>query len=218
MNRTLDASLTAVEAFAPSYMLSHFFKWQGDSTVLERKTFTIAMVHSSSSLLDHSRKVAGGFHPDLDAFTQANVNKKDNTMGVVLVILADKIFYDDNGFERKDAFARLVLALAHEIYGNVQMYLEKPLDGSLKPETREDRVANEISAFSASIRFLENLSTNQIFQSLPDKIKDDFKRLLVSEREGLRSWKSLQEGSSNRCDVLNGQNAQKRKLNRKWRR
>lgn len=123
----------------------------------------------------------------MDAFTVAPMNLTRNSLSIYVMLLVDEIFYDRQGFERPDGFAHLVLALAHEIYGNVQHFLEFDM-AKAKTQTISDRVHQQQKAFLASIMFLGNLSKDPKAKTLPYKIKKELLDLMPQEVQGYRSW------------------------------
>lgn len=181
----LETAITFVRNFPPRGYENNLFSWSKDRKILNGKSLTIILTTSKNpalaSLLAHSNSY------NMDALTMAPVNTTSKTMSILLVLFVDKIMYDSNGRESTDGFSKLVLALAHEIYGNVQHFLEFNIDNA-KPQTWEDRVDQERKAFLASLMFLGSLRESDKFLSLPDGIREGLMRLLPSEIRAFRSW------------------------------
>lgn len=131
----------------------------------------------------------------MDAITLTPINTTKKTMIIIVCLFADRLFFTPFGQERKGAFSRLVVALAHEIYGNVQSFLEMPLENQelMTPTLRQDL---EIRAFTRSVAFLEGLFENPLFLRLPSKTQADLRALLPREQSMLQSWET---GNARAC-------------------
>ena len=79
------------------------------------------------------------------------------------------------------------MALAHEIYGNVQHFLEFSVEGA-KPQTTADRISQERKAFQASIQFLEKIAQDEKAPLMPTKMRNDLLNLMPSEIKAYQSW------------------------------
>jgi hypothetical protein len=181
----VETGLQFVRRFPPKGYENNLFEWSADRGILAGKTFSIHLAMSRSASI--APLIANSGSLGLDALTLAPINTDAKTMAIIVVLLVDKIFYDDLGQERQDGFAKLVLALAHEIYGNVQHFLEFKIEGA-KLQTMEDRINQELNAFQASLMFLCGLSGHSEFNSLPEKTRNDLLNLLPAETMAFRSW------------------------------
>jgi hypothetical protein len=129
----------------------------------------------------------------MDSLTLIAIEPAKNKMQIWIIILVDRIFYDDKKAERKDGFPRLVVALAHELYGNVPHYLEETSE-KMEEMTLAYRARVQVESYKTSVRFIEELRANPRFPELPESIRTGVLALLPREKEGLRSWqKTLEE-------------------------
>lgn len=183
----LNSAIAMVQMFPPKGYENNLFQWSSDRTILSGKnltlTFATSKTESIAPILTNSN--ASG----MDAFTLAAMDPVKKTMSIILVLLVDKIFYDAQRNERPDGFARLILALAHEIYGNVQHFLEFDLS-TAKPQTMADRVQQELSAHRASLLFLGGFASDHRYESIPENIRKDLLNLLPLEIKAYRSWQN----------------------------
>lgn len=123
----------------------------------------------------------------MDAFTMAPINRDTRTMMILVVLLVDKLFYDEFGHERPDGYAKLTVALAHEVLGNVQHFLHTRFD-DLKPQTMQDRIRQERKAFQASIMFLNEILVNPKASTIPPLIRQKLIHLMPQELAAFESW------------------------------
>lgn len=99
--------------------------------------------------------------------------------------------------ERSDAYARLVAALGHEIFGNVRTFkarsklLEDPVHRYSTKFQLSDQRQFEIAAFREGAKSLERVIEYTVELRLPDKMKADFRNSLERERLALRKWESV---------------------------
>jgi hypothetical protein len=182
----VESAIHFVATFPPKKLSNHLFDWQRSRMILRGKTFVISITDSRTPITEFLKLGPGGIPKDLDAVTVIPINFTQRSLQIHTLLFVDKIFYL-NGAERPDSFARLVIALAHEIYGNVQRYLFHDILES-KPMDLEMRARAEVEAFSTSIRFLEDLKKDPKFATLPPKIAQDLMNQLSRERAGLESW------------------------------
>jgi len=178
-------ALNFVRRFPPAGYENNLFHWTDDRKILDGKAMHLFFATTKTPLLKPLLQNSGS--TNLDAFTMVPIDVKSKSMNIVLVLLVDKIFYDAAGTEHPDGFSRLVVALAHEIYGNVQHFLEFPIESAQK-QTRGDRVRQELRAFRASLAFLGELRQNPTFATLPLKMQSDLLARLPFEIDGYRSW------------------------------
>ena len=132
-----------------------------------------------------------GFPQTSDAFTTTGMTPYfPGIIFTTVTLLVDKICFDPtSGAIRKDAFVRMLTALAHEIYGNVPVHLEMP--DNLIPEkpTLQERRAEEITAFLAGIAFLERYLKSELLNGLFPETRGQVEQALEREKEGLASWR-----------------------------
>jgi hypothetical protein len=177
------SAVEIVIKFAPRGMKNHLFHWTGRKKLLEGKSIEIRFATSRTSWI---QSFMTGTR-DSDAFTVSEVDLANRRMRIVIVLLVDRLFYDSSGNQHPDGFARLVLALAHEIFGNVQDSLEDDFD-KLRPQTDDDRIKLELRAFRASLSFLRGLKKNPAFRRLPKDLQNGLLGRLPSEIKAYRTW------------------------------
>ena len=83
------------------------------------------------------------------------------------------------------AFAKLIVALGHEIYGNVLGVLSPEELATLSPEKAQIR--QEVITYRRGIQFIEAF-LEQFFKGLPPKIQRDLRTLLAEEERQLKQW------------------------------
>ncbi|MGZ3721880.1 MAG: hypothetical protein ACXVA9_03045 [Bdellovibrionales bacterium] len=180
-----EAALTLVEMFPPKGYENNVFQWSADREILKGKNLSILFATKETPVI--APLLANSGAKEMDAFTMAPINPSEKTISIVVVLLVDEIFYDSSGNERHNGFSKLVLALAHEIYGNVQHFLEFDTEG-VKPQTRADRIKQEMSAYRASLLFLDGLANNPKFTTVPLSTRQGILKLLPNEIRAYRSW------------------------------
>lgn len=183
----LDSALTLVSRYPPKGYENNLFQWSADRSVLQGKTFQITLATSLSSTLEPILGNSG--ISEMDAFTMAPINQAQRKMSVHLILLVDKLLYDSTGHERPNSFARLVVALAHEIYGNVQHSLELKIEMAER-QTLADRIYQQRNAYRASLLFLGGLIQNPDFLTMPRSIQDGLKQLLPQEKMAYQGWQN----------------------------
>ena len=186
---TLNAALSIVQALPPAE--DNLFNWTGNRAVLTNKTFTIYYTNSDDKYV---KKLLTDTGATTTKFTDAAtfmLGSKDEKISIFSCVFADKIFWDQNKIERTDSVTRLTVALAHEIYGNVQMYLK--YNPAKKLPSRKQA---EINAFTAGIDFINRAQVslkNGTLSKLPNKEKliKDFNNALKIEKASLEYWKKV---------------------------
>lgn len=184
----INMGLQLAQRFPPAE--DSLFNWKGDRGVLEGKSFQFHFTTSDDPIIEKlTAGYPGGRPENMDALTFEIPDLRERTVSIVTVLFVDKLFFDASGKERPDALARTIVALGHEVYGNVGAALRRDINDLSLPPTYELRRAAEVNAFSAGIAFLERLSSDKIFSALPPKIQTDLQSLLTLERRGLESWR-----------------------------
>ena len=188
--KLINVALTVVQFSPPPG--DHLFNWQGDHKPLENKTFQFLFTTSSDDAFKKLTKdYPGGVSNNTDAATFTIADPQTKKTDIFCVVLLDKVFFE-NGKERPDAMTRIEVALAHEIYGNVQQSLR--VDPSqVKPPTYADRKKAEETAFKASVEFIERFQKDPKFRQLPQKIQKDFEEALKREKLAYAAWQKDQE-------------------------
>ncbi len=185
---SLNTALSVVKAFQPEG--NNLFNWTGSRTVLANKAFEIYYTNFDDPYVNKLVKDnQSTITKSTDALTLL-LGTKDKKINIFLCLFADKIFFDEKIIERTDGFTRLTVALAHEIYGNTQMYLK------YDPSTKKlpSRKQAEINAFTAGINFINKVIPalkNGILSKMQnkDKLIDDFNNALKREKAALEQWK-----------------------------
>jgi hypothetical protein len=180
----LGTAISFVEAFPPPESKDHsFFHWNRDRKILQGKDFLIAFSSSKNPLF--APIVRGTTKMDAFTMTPMNVDKKQ--MKIMLVLLVDRIFYDQQGRERPDGLARLILALAHEIYANVHHFLSYDISKATEM-TQQYRIEMERKAFHTSLSFLMSLNSNPKFMTMPESLRKKILDLIPQETRAYDHW------------------------------
>jgi hypothetical protein len=180
-----EAAIALVHLYPPTGYENNLFIWSADRRILQGKAVSIVMTTSRNPAIQPL--IANSNTPNMDAFIMAPMNVTKKTMSIVVVLLVDKIFFDSSGREFRHGFAKLVLALAHEIYGNVQHFLEFDIAGA-KAQTMADRVNMERKAYRASLLFLGGLPDHPEYLDIPEGTRAGLMSLLPGEIRGYKSW------------------------------
>ena len=178
----INTLLSGVSQYQPAH--KNIFDWPKDRPALKDTKVSLIVTMAK----DIPAEVRASLPNDEagDAFTVALGKGKDQQIAVFLI--ADRIFYDANSNEKPDATVRALTAMSHELYGNVQTYLEAAESKSFdKPIDRKDM---EIRAFKAGIDFLERFAASDKFKTMTPKIQSDVKATIEREKKGLLSWQT----------------------------
>jgi hypothetical protein len=181
----LHTALMVVKMFPPQGYENNLFHWSMSRQILAGKTLTFTYAKTTTPWI--AKMLADSHSDNMDAFTLAPISIENKSMAILVVLLLDKIFYDGNGREYENGFSRLILALAHEIYGNVQHFLQLDIE-SARPQTMEDRVNLERRAFRASLLFLDGVKESDKYSSLPEGVRNGLLALLPAEVRAFESW------------------------------
>ncbi len=191
---TYMRALHFVATYAPKDLPNHLFSWKGNRSIVSTKSIAL-YGHDSTSpegqkvLRDMSVMQAGGVHQNMDALTAVQGQRKNNQIYIYIEshFFLDKIrktSADESAFMTK-----LIVAMAHEIYGNIQNALTQDFN-NFDPKNNDlaHRKAMERYAFSAGIRFIQNLRNHPDFFKLNKKMRDEFDLRLKEEKAVLASW------------------------------
>lgn len=181
----INSSLTLVNAFAPKGYENNLVNWSADREILKNKTITIVLAKSNSESIAPLMQNSGAMH--VDALSVAPINLQEQSLKIFVILLVDKIFYDAQGRERPDGFSKLTVALAHEVLGNVQYFLEMKV-ADAKAQTQTARAQQEQRAFRASILFLNEIATNPKAATLPPSIRQALLNFMPFEIGAYASW------------------------------
>jgi hypothetical protein len=184
----LRSALTVVQMFPPKGNENNLFKWSANGEILTGKTLSIAFSMSKTPLI--ATLLANSSSSNIDALTVAPINVTDKTMPILVILLVDRIFYEPDGREHPYGFSKLVLALAHEIYGNVQHFLEINIDGA-RPQTMGDQADHERRTFRASLLFLGGVRDSEKFSTLPEHLRKGLMALFPAEIKAYKSWQRI---------------------------
>jgi len=186
----VEAALQFVSEFPPKSTPNNIFNWVADDKLLAGKNVSIVLTHSDSRFMDQFGIPAiGELDPKVSSVTIAPVNKEKREMPIRVLLFIDKLMYDSSGNEDPHAFSRVVVALAHALYGNVQRFLMQDID-TIEPMTLNLRIAGEMDAYKKSIEFLEQLISNRKFQELPASFQEGLRLGLTKEKEGFGALRS----------------------------
>jgi hypothetical protein len=170
--------------YPPSGYENNLFTWSQDRRIRNGKSFRLYLTTSRNPtfapLLNNS-------DPNMDSFTTVQFNLTKKKMPIFLVVLVDRVFYGKLGRERPHGFSKLVVALAHEIFGNVQHYLEFNIENA-RPQTIADHVFQQRKAFRASLMFLGRLRDSNEFSKMPASVQEGLLQLIPDELRAYRSW------------------------------
>jgi hypothetical protein len=180
----VQVALNFVRLYPPRGYENNLFTWSRSRKILNGKSFKLHLTTSRNATFAPLLKNSD---PNMDSFTTVQFNLTQKEMPISLVLLVDRIFYDKFGNERPQGFSKLVLALAHEIYGNVQHYLEFNIENA-QPQTIADRVFQQRKAFHASLMFLGRLKDSNEFSKLPANVREGLLNLIPAELRAYRSW------------------------------
>jgi hypothetical protein len=136
-------------------------------------------------ILDFSEQTAGEEGADMDSLTVTAAT--GGSLRTFIFLFYDRIFIKPNGRKEPKSYARLVTALGHEIYGNLPIQLQVVL-GDRPDDDPALRRREQISAFRASIAFLERVQSSADLSSLPKGSAEHFAFSLESERRKLNTW------------------------------
>lgn len=120
---------------------------------------------------------------DADAQTILLLDKAGKNPEIFVYIFLDKIYFDEHFNKRDDENVRVITALSHEIYGNVNAYLTSdPKESLVQNEIL--RINKEIKAFRAGIqclnRAIEELEGKEGVLEIVEKMKLAIEREIVS--------------------------------------
>lgn len=161
------------------------WKWEGDKKTLEKKA---VQVHVTTTADPIFQKVKANFPADTDALTIVVGNKKTGETQILVLLLADKFVYDGKRERsREEIAARMNVATAHELNGNVLGALEMDTKNPPKIDDKH-RAQGEVRAFTAGIAFLEALMANDGFKDLGEREKAVYRERLANEKAGLATW------------------------------
>ena len=178
----INTLIAGVGKYQPLH--KNVFDWPRDNSVFKDTNVSLIIANEK----DIPAEIRANLPKDKtgDAFTIAFGNQLHPNIS--LWLLADKVFYDEKGQPRPDATIRALTALSHELYGNVQTYLE-----SVENKTFEqpiDRKKTEIRAFSAGIHYLERMAASDDYKTFTPKVQNDIKTTIEREKKSLLSWQT----------------------------
>ena len=135
---------------------------------------------------------------DLDAFyIERSTVLRPNGQGQIVMNM-ESILLDNNGYERPDAFYRLVTVFAHELYGNaVRRYFNKE---PLSQNPQVNAYQTQVQAYSRGITVIQKIVT--YFEGNPDTIPlaIKLKTMIDIEKDRMQSWvRALDSLNENSC-------------------
>lgn len=189
--RTVLSMLMGVRWFAPTDRDS-IFDWNGDRASLEHKIVSVVIALDGDPVYETAMRESRSLgtpvrSPDMVTGVRYLPPTKD------CVIQA--YFFIDRILAAPHAQVASLFALAHELYGNVQEFLEVPCEALVaKPETRDYRIAREIRSFEEGIAYGQRFMTSQYYlRDMDDEFRTAFAAALKEEEAGLASWKAVKK-------------------------
>jgi hypothetical protein len=171
-----EVALNLVRANPPR-MGRHLFLWSQDRRMLKGKKLTFILSTSNDSSIPGELRNLWNSKGH-DAVTFASPGKRGE-VDITVIIFADKLELTKSGI---DSFSKLVVTLAHEIFGHVQDHLES--QGLYRAKDKKQYVDDELRAYDASISFVESLLQSDLLKGdKQKKVKDDFSRRLEDEKK-----------------------------------
>jgi hypothetical protein len=179
-----DDVLKFIVAFRPT--ADNILNWNGKKDNLDDVSYVFRFGNAQTN---DSLARQDGVSINADATTMLG-EAEDGSKIILTEIFADRIYFDENGKQRPDhdILARLIVASAHEIYGNTTRYLQGLQDGV--DFSKVDRRSVEINAFQAGIDYINRMKAHSAWEKLSPEFREALEQALVREQEGLESWKS----------------------------
>jgi len=171
-------------------MRDHLFHWEGPTEVLQNKEVMIYVTDSDDPLLASLLKTHPTWlAPDTSALTVSAISQSGGKASakIFVFLFADRLCFTPNGQEHPRSFSRVAIAMAHEIFGNVQFNLEQNI-ATAENQDWAARQSAEIRAFAEGIAFIDRLLSQPKF---PEKMARDFRAELDYEKRALASWKKM---------------------------
>lgn len=183
MDPIVRAALGSLQAFPPPG--DHLFHWLGPRALPAQKKEVVFVFTTFPTVA--AMPVGRSLSVDGDAGTL--LLGEPGNVQVLVFLFVDRIFYDFGGFfERPDGYTRLLVALAHETYGNVQQFLELDLTKVETKQSLRHRFEMEIGAFRAGIRFVEAFQALLRKRPMDGRLPTHMQWALDRERLGLAVW------------------------------
>jgi hypothetical protein len=178
----ISSALQVIEGAAPS--TDNLFRWSANRNVLAHKRFQLHITTSNDPAWSKLLNRGDNATPREADAASIMVLSDDAKFDIVTALFVDKLFFNKDGSERPDGFAQTIVALAHEIYGNVQHNLEldpaEYLDRRMHPR---EELEIEIRAYKAAGEFGERLKESEIYSHLSEGTRDALDRGFGRERE-----------------------------------
>jgi hypothetical protein len=191
----VNAAFGVVESFPPEG--DNIFCWKGSRETLEGKRVVLYLTESTSPLV--AKVFASRGDPainvntfDGDSLTAVMALKKGDVT-ITVMLLLDRLFFSQGttgNYERPDALVRIMIALAHEIYGNVQADLQSKFVKGL-PTEPFNLNRRELASFRASLDFIDRIEKSDAFIKFPFKVQSDFVEAKKREEEALAHFQGL---------------------------
>jgi len=176
----------------------NLLEWNGDRELLRNKKFKFSFVLSNDQKIKNlkseivSNIKTFGFE-NFNALSSITRKEEDTPVfQIETIIILDRIMKDKEGKTRtySDSLTRLTLAMAHEIFGNVQVYLKihfKEMENRLEKINQQEL---ELNSLRKGVRFLKWLTVLKKFNDeFEEELKEDFRNLLKEEEMNLEIFK-----------------------------
>lgn len=152
---TMNIALLTLETYSPAH--DNLFHWKGPRHMLAGKELLIYVTRSSDAQLPPLSETT-------DAMTLLIPPKPpaDTPYQIVVVLLIDRLLFDQQNQGRSDALTRLLGAMAFQFFGVVQSYLTLDLH-RLHPALEKQLLQ---AGWQAKIDFLQQLIDQEVLPSL----------------------------------------------------
>jgi len=166
--RVFLQATTFLNHFAPEG--DHLLRWTGDRDILDGKKIQFLITTSDDPKLERARQanLNTGLPVTADAMTLVE-ELADGTKQITVAIAVDQMVLDKETGEPAThlLMPKMAAALAHEVFGNVQAMLYRPLDKMTEGD-RADRITQEINAFNAGLRFIDRMDDRSLAPLVPN--------------------------------------------------
>ena len=191
----VNAAFGIVQSFPPAH--DNIFSWKGSKETLQGKRAVLYLTESTSSLVKKVFAARGDPAVTVENFNGDSLTAvmalKKGDVTIAVMLLLDRLFFSQSkkgNHERPDVLVRTMVALAHEIYGNLQADLDLKFVKGL-PTEPVDLNRRELSSFRASLDFIDRIEKSEAFIQFPFKLQSDFVEARKREEESLAHFQGL---------------------------
>ncbi len=203
----VNSALMGLQNYPPQG--NHLFKWLGSTETLRNKEVLILLTDSFDDILaDVTRQQPQWIFPETSSATVHAVSTatkdREASSYIIVFLFMDRLYFDEAGQIRTDAFSRIMVALANEIFVHVKYYLEYDL-ASAKPMFWQEQRQMQIQASRGTIAFIHRILRSEGASVLPGKNFLDLSGLIPIEESHLRGWERMTEPPTKSARVLRRQ-------------